>query len=153
MGTMRLTLPGGMTAETAEELKHACLAGGPDNMPWPTDLRLTPDQMTATRAEDDSGYLIAPWPIADAGRLMGATATLMERANPYQLLVELAHGKVNQLRCQASDWQMGGLQIASDLQQEIRKTATRLWPRHRAGDRERSQPRSANRPGFRLQSR
>jgi Glycosyl hydrolase family 10 len=124
MGTMRLTLPGGMTAETVEELKHACLAGGPDNMPWPTDLRLTPTQMTATRAEDDSGYLIAPWSVADAGRLMGATATLMERPHPYQLLVELARGKVNQLRCQASDWQMGGLQIPPALQQEIRGTAS-----------------------------
>jgi hypothetical protein len=124
MGTMRLTLPGGMTAEAAEELKRACLAGGPDNMPWPTDLRLAADQMTATRTEDDSGYLIAPWEIAGAGLLMGATATLMERAHPYQLLVELARGKVNQLRCQASDWQMGGLQIANDLQQEIRGTAT-----------------------------
>ena len=55
---------------------------------------------------------------------MGATATLMERPHPYQLLVELARGKVNQLRCQASDWQAGGLQISSDLQQEIRGTAS-----------------------------
>jgi hypothetical protein len=123
MGTMRLTLPGAMTAEAAEELKHACMAGGPDNMPWATDLRLTPTQMTVTRDVDDSGYLVAPWLIAGAGRLMGATATLMERAPPYQLLVELARGKVNQLRCQASDWQMGGLQISGALQQEIRGTA------------------------------
>ena len=62
MGTMRLTLPGGMTAETARRTGARLLAGGPDNMPWPTDLRLTPTLMTATRDEDDSGYLIAPWP-------------------------------------------------------------------------------------------
>ena len=123
MGTMRFTLPGGMTADTARELEQACMAGGPDNMPWPTDLRLAPALMTVTRAVDESGYLIAPWPVAGAGHLMGATATLMERPQPYHLLVELARGKVNQLRCQASDWQMGGLQIPADLQQEIRRTA------------------------------
>jgi hypothetical protein len=55
---------------------------------------------------------------------MGATATLMERPQPYQLLVELARGKVNQLRCQASDWQMGGLQVPADLQPDVRQTAT-----------------------------
>ncbi len=124
MGTMRFTLPGGMTNETARELEHTCMAGGPDNMPWPTDLRIAPTQMTVTRGVDESGYLIAPWPVPGAGLLMGATATLMERPHPYQLLIELARGKVNQLRCQASDWQMGGLQLPADLQREIRQAAT-----------------------------
>ena len=124
MGTMRFLLPGGMTAETARELEHTCMAGGPDNMPWPTDLRLTATQLTVTRGVDESGYLIAPWPIPGAGCVMGATATLMERPHPYRLLVELARGKVNQLRCQASDWQMGGLQIPAEQQHEIRQTAT-----------------------------
>ncbi len=123
MGTMRFTLPGGLSIDAVRELERACLVGGPDNMPWPTDLRLTPNLMTATRGVDESGYLIAPWAIAGAGHLMGATATLMERPNPYRLLIELARGKVNQLRGQASDWQMGGLQIPADLQQEIRQTA------------------------------
>jgi hypothetical protein len=79
--------------------------------------------MTATRGVDESGFLIAPWPMPGAGHLMGATATLMERPNPYRFLIELARGKVNQLRGQASDWQMGGLQIPSDLQEEIRQTS------------------------------
>jgi Glycosyl hydrolase family 10 len=126
MGTMRLTLPGGMTAKTAGELQRAYMAGGPDNMPWPTALHLTPAQMTATRDLDDSGYLVAPWPIAGAGRLMGATATLMERPHPYQFLVELARGKINQLRGQAYDWQMLRLQIPAALQQEIRGAASAL---------------------------
>jgi hypothetical protein len=123
MGTMRFSLPGSMTIDAARELERACVVGGPDNMPWPTDLRLTPALMTATRAVDESGFLIAPWAVPGAGCLMGATATLMERPHPYRLLVELARGKVNQLRGQASDWQMGGLQIAADLQEEIRGAA------------------------------
>src|SRR5947209_4816001 len=123
MGTMRFTLPGGLTIDAARELERACVVGGPDNMPWPTDLRLTPALMTATRAVDESGFLIAPWAVPGAGCLMGATATLMERPHPYRLLVELARGKVNQLRGQASDWQMGGLQIAADLQEEVRRAA------------------------------
>ena len=123
MGTTRFTLPGGMTIDAARELERACMVGGPDNMPWPTDLGVTPALMTATRGVDESGYLIAPWPIPGAGHLMGATATLMERPNPYRLLIELARGKVNQLRGQASDWQMGGLQVPADLQQEIRQVS------------------------------
>jgi len=51
---------------------------------------------------------------------MGSSATLMERMRPYVLLAELARGKVNQMRCQAADWRMGGLQINSTLQQAIR---------------------------------
>ena len=34
--------------------------------------------------------------------------------------VELARGKVNQLRCQAADWQAGGLHLPSALTDQIR---------------------------------
>ena len=43
----------------------------------------------------------------------------MERAAPYRLLLELARGKVNQVRCQAADWRMGGLHIGPLLQNQI----------------------------------
>jgi hypothetical protein len=50
----------------------------------------------------------------------------MERPHPYQFLVELARGKINQLRGQAYDWQMLRLQIPAALQQEIRGAASAL---------------------------
>src|SRR5262249_46647914 len=54
------------------------------------------------------------------GRLMGTSATLMERPAPYQLLVELTRGKVNQVRSQAADWAAGGLEVSPSLDGQIR---------------------------------
>ncbi len=119
MGTMTFQLPPGLPADSAKELERTCVAGGPDNMPWPTELRLKPDLLAASRSVDESGYLVVPWSVDKVGRLMGTTATLMERAVPYNLLVELARGKVNQLRCQAADWRTGGLQIPESLEHMI----------------------------------
>lgn len=116
---MTFQLPAGLPGDSAKELERTCVAGGPDNMPWPTELRLKPDMLAASRSVDESGYLVVPWSVDEVGRLMGTTATLMERPVPYNLLVELARGKVNQLRCQAADWKTGGLQVPEPLRQLI----------------------------------
>ena len=84
---------------------------------------------------------------------MGATATLMERPHPYQLLVELARGKVNQLRCQAADWQIGGLQIPPDLQQEIRGTASAFGRAIALADPDDANREAQTRPRLRLPGR
>lgn len=120
MGTLSFQLPKGPSTDALRELERACMAGGPDNMPWPTDVQLGPDQLTLRRTVDESGYLVAPWDIAGFGRVMGTSATLMERPAPYYLQVELARGKINQLRGQAADWRAGGLQVPSALGQQIR---------------------------------
>jgi hypothetical protein len=96
------------------------MAGGPDNMPWPTQLHFSANQLNVSRVVDESGYLVVPWTIDQRGRLIGTSATLIERERPYNLLVELARGKINQLRSQAFEWRSGGLQIAPDLEQQIR---------------------------------
>ncbi len=121
MGTMTFQLPANLPADAARELKRTCMAGGPDNMPWPTSLHFTPGQLSVSRVVDESGYLVVPWPIEGRGVMMGTSATLIERPRPYNLLVELARGKVNQVRCQASDWRAGGLVMTPDLEQSIRK--------------------------------
>src|SRR5262249_6288893 len=76
------------------------------------------------RTVDESGFLVAPWEINGTGQLMGSTATLMERSHPYSLPIELARGKVNQLRNQAADWRAGGLQIPAALAQEIQQACS-----------------------------
>src|ERR1700680_4665121 len=100
MGTMTFQLPLS-TADTVRELKRTCMAGGPDNMPWPTELQFTagtgaaaPPLLTGSRAVDESGYLVVPWTIDGRSQMMGSSATLIERARPYNLLVELARGKL-----------------------------------------------------------
>jgi hypothetical protein len=122
MGSMTFLLPAGLSADRLRDLERACVAGGPDNMPWPTEVRIDPGKLTVRRDVDESGILVVPWEIAGSGRLMGATATLIERAFPYQIQTELARGKVNQLRCQAAEWEAGGLQLSSPLAEEIRAT-------------------------------
>jgi hypothetical protein len=59
---------------------------------------------------------------------MVASATLMERDAPYDLLVELARGKVNQVRGQAADWRSVGLHIPGSLDDLI-QTATMTFGR------------------------
>ena len=121
MGVMSFLLPDGLTAEARHELERSSVAGGPDNMPTPTELTFSNGQMRTRRLMDESGYLVAPWPIDGVGLVMGATATLMERTRPYALLIELARGKVNQMRSKAADWRMGGLQISAEMNQVLRQ--------------------------------
>jgi hypothetical protein len=123
MGTMTFQLPAALPTAAARELERTCMAGGPDNMPWPTELRFGSGRLTVSRVVDESGYLVVPWVIDGRGQMMGTSATLIERSRPYNLLVELARGKVNQLRCQAFDWRAGGLNIPAALQQQIHETS------------------------------
>jgi hypothetical protein len=116
MGTMTFQLPSGLSAEARRELQRTCMAGGPDNMPWPTELHFNADRLTVHRPVEESGYLVAPWAIHGLGLLMGTSATLIERPRPYHLLTELARGKVNQVRGQAADWRSGGLHLDADLE-------------------------------------
>ena len=119
MGTMTFQLPAGLPAAALEDLTRGCVAGGPDNMPWPTEVEAAPGRLTVRRSVDESGYLAVPWEVDGAGRLMGSTATLMERPAPYHLQVEQARGKVNQVRCQAADWVAGGLVLPDELAAQI----------------------------------
>lgn len=121
MGTMTFLLPDNLPPEVRQELPRACIAGGPDNMPTPTEITLSGNQMRTRRDVDESGFLVAPWLVDGVGLVTGTTATLMERVRPYNLLTELARGKVNQTRCQAADWKAGGLQVSPQLDAALRE--------------------------------
>jgi hypothetical protein len=125
MGTIHFLLPSEMTAEAARELERSCLTGSPDNMPWPTTVQSEPGRLTLQRRNlDESGCLVAPWPVPGAGLLMGTSATLMERSAPYHLPLELSRGKVNQVRCQTWDWTSIGLHVPEELARLIRDAST-----------------------------
>jgi hypothetical protein len=123
MGAMTFVLPPDLASDVVRELERACVAGGQDSMPWPTEVHVEPGRLTVRRDVDESGALVVPWDIDSTGRIMGMTATLIEQTFPYQFRVELARGKVNQLRCQAADWQAGGLQLPNTLTEQIRKAS------------------------------
>jgi hypothetical protein len=121
---MTFQLPAGLSADALRDLDRTCMAGGPDNMPWPTELRQANGKLTLARPVDESGYVVAPWDIQGFGLLMGSSATLIERSRPYHLLAELARGKINQVRCQASDWRSGGLQLDAPLEGHLHEAVT-----------------------------
>jgi hypothetical protein len=92
-------------------------------MPWPTRAFVDSSVLTLSRDVDESGCIVAPWEIQSAGHVMSTTGTLMERHDNYDFVLELARGKVNQVRCQAADWQMGGLTMSEALTDKIRDTS------------------------------
>src|SRR5438105_484929 len=103
MGQMTFLLPPGLSADFPRELRLACLAGGFDNAPAPLTARIDGNRLIISRSLDESGSLTIPWHVEGMGRFMTSTATLIEREEPYSLALELARGKVHQLRSHVAD--------------------------------------------------
>src|SRR5262245_20880383 len=122
MGQISLQLPPGLPADQLAELSRACLAGGFDSAPGPTHVQVQPRLLTLQRSLDESGYLCVPWQVEGAGRIMSTTATLMERAEPYSLPLELARGKINQIRNMLGKWSGLGFSLPPDLMNALRQT-------------------------------
>jgi hypothetical protein len=120
MGVMRFLLPADLPAEVRRELGRSCVIGA-DHMPYPTEVRIESDQLILSREVNESGAILAPWNVPGSGLLMMPSASLMERPEPYHLGIELARGKVNQVRNQAADWQAGGLYLSPALAQNIQE--------------------------------
>ncbi|HUY90433.1 MAG TPA: endo-1,4-beta-xylanase [Pirellulales bacterium] len=118
-GLMRLIVPpnGRLTPRLAERAYMA----GPDQIPWHCRTRLSDGELIIERHVVDSGKFLIPWPVAGHGEVMLSTATLMERDRPYQLLVELARGKVHQVRNQIADWQSIGLVTPPKIEAALHK--------------------------------
>lgn len=119
MGTMTFQLPSGLAPEAARDLGRSCLAGGPDSMPWATRHLADSTSLRLIRGTDESGFLCAPAAVEGMGLLMVSSGTLMERPRPYDLVSELARGKLNQVRSQAADWISGGLEMDPEIAARI----------------------------------
>ena len=119
MGQMNFLLPPGLAADWPRELSRAYLAGGFDNAPAPLNVRLDGNQLTISRPLDESGSLIIPWDIDSAGRLMTSTSTLIEGEKPYSLALELARGKVHQLRSHMADWRLLGFPPTEQQEEQL----------------------------------
>jgi hypothetical protein len=119
MGTMQFNLPADLAADLRDELERASVAGGQDGMPYPSEATVENGRLVVARRVDESGCLQVPWLLGPLGQFMTSSATLMERQAPYWLVVELARGKVNQLRGQAAEWAMGGLLMPETLSRDI----------------------------------
>jgi len=121
MGMMKFILPASLTGDAARELERACVGGGQDHMPFPTQVLIEPGLLTVIRGLDESGCLFIPWEVNGSGRVMAGSATLMERPQPYHLILELARGKLNQVRGEMSNWVMGGLRLTEPLEEQMHR--------------------------------
>jgi hypothetical protein len=123
---MIFQIPAWLADDARQELERASVTGGQDNMPYLTEACVDGERLILTRDVSESGNVQVPWPIAGFGQLMTTTATLIERAAPYHLAIELARGKINQVRCQAAEWSMGPLEMPAALERAIHE-ATRFF--------------------------
>lgn len=119
MGQMRFHAP--QPERVPKEAVHRAYLAGLEGIPWFSHNTWQNGQLILERDITESGALHIPWNVANHGQFVLSTASLMERARPYHLPVELARGTLNRLRNQAANWQGAGLQISPEAEQLIRK--------------------------------
>ncbi|HEX4609499.1 MAG TPA: hypothetical protein VH092_14975, partial [Urbifossiella sp.] len=115
MGSTTFLLPNPVPPAAESLLRLACLAGGYDQTPTPTRVELAAGRLVLSRETAESGFLLVPWPVGPGGAVVTTSATLRERSDPYRLLVELARGKLNQVRIQTGEWKDIGLHTPADF--------------------------------------
>lgn len=109
MGLMRFLIS--PPALATEEIAQQAYLSGLDRIPWEVRVRNEEGILTLQRAVGDSACLHIPWTVEGYGRLTLSTGTLRERAEPYHLPLELARGKIGQIRNQQSEWEGIGLAV------------------------------------------
>jgi hypothetical protein len=118
MGVMKFRLPSGEVAQPLPDYRTAYITGL-DRTPGRVGVELRNGLMTCVRDTTESGRLFVPWPIEGQGMPIVGTATLAERPTPYVLAVELARGRLNDVRNQLADWIQMGLRSTPELEQAL----------------------------------
>src|SRR5271157_2852379 len=88
---------------------------GLDRTPGRLSVEFRNGLMACFRETSESGRLFVPWSIAGYGTPIVGTATLAECSSPYMLSLELARGKLNDVRNQTADWVQMGLRVSPEL--------------------------------------
>ena len=114
MGVMKFRLPSNEPSQRLPDYRKAYITGL-DRTPGRVGIELRNGLMTCLRDTTESGRLFVPWPIDGYGTPIIGTATLAERPAPYSLAVELARGKLNDIRNQLADWPQMGLRSTPEL--------------------------------------
>src|SRR3979490_1623111 len=113
MGVLKFQLTSPEMASRLSELRKAYFAGL-DRTPSRLGIEFRHGLMICHRDNNESGRLFIPWPVEGFGPPIVGTATLAERPEPYCLAVELARGKLNDLRNQLADWKQMGLHAPAE---------------------------------------
>ena len=109
MGSISFLLPDPLPAAAEATLQNACLATGYDMAPVPGRVTIQNKRLVITRSLSESGSCssLASRAVWDDHE----RAQRFESDQPYRLLIELARGKLNQVRTQTADWEGIGLRL------------------------------------------
>jgi hypothetical protein len=110
MGVMRFLIQPASRVATWPEAHLAYLSGF-DQSVHSTRVEVEGAMLICRRHISETGKLHVPWPVEGFGRPVISTASLPERQTPYLLPLELARGKIVQLRNQLATWEAAGMQI------------------------------------------
>jgi Glycosyl hydrolase family 10 len=127
MGVMRFLVSSPPILENWPDVYRAYMTGA-DGRVYPTRVEVNGPIITCRRVVSDSGRLYVAWPVPGFGTPMVSTGSLVERAEPYLLTLELARGKIAQLRDQISAWEVAGMTIPATFHEPFRE-AHRLFRR------------------------
>ena len=93
---------------------------GMDGSVFPTRIEVDDNTVICRRQMSDSGKFHVAWPVPGYGKPVLSTTSLREQEEPYLLPIELARGKISQVREQLSAWQMAGMSIPDNFITPIR---------------------------------
>ena len=117
VGILRLIVP--ETERPSDFVSQQVYLTGFDGIPSPCRARCSGDELVVEREGADSVKLHIPWQVEGYGRPLVATGTLQQRDRAYFLPLELARGKLNQVRNQLADWQQLGLDTPEAVTSKI----------------------------------
>lgn len=125
MGVMRFLIePPGVLAASPDI--HRAYINGLDGRVFPTRVEIEEGVLSCRRQVSESGNLNVAWPVAGQGTPVLRTSSLVEREEPYLLTLELARGKISQVRDQLSAWERQGMRIPPDFA-DVHQQAHRLF--------------------------
>jgi hypothetical protein len=116
MGVLKFQVTSPDLASRLPDLRKAYVTGL-DRTPSRLAVEFRQGLMVCHRESSESGRLFVPWPVPGHGVPVVGTATLAERRDPYNLSVELARGKLNEVRNQLADWKQMGLRNPPELEE------------------------------------
>ena len=118
MGLLKFRIPSPLAESRLADLRKSYVTGL-DRTPSRLSVEIRKDLLICQRMTTESGRLFAPWHVEGAGSQFIGTATLSERPEPYPLAIELARGKLNDVRNQLADWKQMGLRVPVELEQVL----------------------------------
>ena len=114
MGLLKFRIPSPLPEPRLADLRKSYVTGL-DRTPSRLNVEVRKDLLLCQRGTTESGRLFSPWPVEKFGSPFIGTATLGERPEPYPMAVELARGKLNDVRNQLADWKQMGLRVPAEL--------------------------------------